>query len=633
MSKIALSLYRDSGKLEDAQLRSVLLFGQFGTKANNDDYMLQRLVFSVMVEAGAERSISEIQQLLTSEGFASDLKNKDIKKIFDQLESDGLIKQQPSGKYLPISERSEGDDFFKQLNHDTDILIDGIYERFLKLEGYSKPTNPQIIKNRIRESLSVYMKLCGLTFFELQKDDTHPKDVLQELIGTNHDNTSIHLVTAIGETLSNHNKQEETVLNQWAKAYVVTQILQLDPTLKQFKQDQLRNKSFVLDTDVVLRSLATHANFSKDYRYVLDYLNRLGCKIYVPSDNFAEAEGCAKEALGIAAEMGEKQLREYDELLLHGSKSNVFIEDYVQQVRNEPDCKNMNFGVYMGNIYHSKSPQVMKKRLADVIGVENVKRELKILPLDHGIEEKLNAVILEKTSSSPKGQERRDSFNAKLARSDTKLYLTLVKCNQQGNPDDEGLLPYKYYLLTQSSRTILAAKEIGIYSEDIICKPQALTAVLNELGEIADSEVSFINLFENPFLVYAADQIWERIKPLIDNGALIYHADIQQLKANVEMRFDGLLTGDGNGFSYEKLKEISKEGFLFPSEILHLKDEVNRLREENAAKDKIIEQRDKEIEKKDNEIGRLKYLNRIKYGAEFVKGGLKGLLRRIKKSS
>lgn len=155
--------------------------------------------------------------------------------------------------------------------------------------------------------------------------------------------------------------------------------------------------------------------------------------------------------------------------------------------------------------------------------------------------------------------------------------------------------------------------------------------MLNELGEIADSEVSFINLFENPFLVYAADQIWERIKPLIDNGALIYHADIQQLKANVEMRFDGLLTGDGNGFSYEKLKEISKVGLLFPSEILRLKDEVNRLREENAVKDRLIEQREEEIKKKKNEIGRLRYLFRLKHGADYVKGSVKGLLRNLRK--
>lgn len=629
MSKIALSLYKDSGKLEDAQLRSVLLFGQFGTKTKNEDYMLQRLVFSVMVEAGEERSVSEITSLLTTEGLASNLKNKDVKKIFDQLEADGLIKPQPTGKYLPISERSEGDAFFNQLNKDTDILIDGIYERFQKLESSAKPTNPQVIKQRIREVLSVYMKLSGLTFFKLQKDDTHPKDALQELLGSNPDSVSLHLVTAIGETLSNYTEHEKTVLNQWAKAYVLTQILQLDPTLKHFKQDQLRNKSFILDTDVVLRSLATHANFSKEYRYILDYLRRLGCSIYVPHDNFVEAEGCAKEAMKIASEMGEGQLRQYDELMMRGSKNNVFIEDFVQQVNNEPDCKNMHFAVYMGNIYHSKSAQVMKKRLAEVIGAENVKREFKILPLDHDIEEKLNAVILEKTSSSPKGQERKDSFNAKIARSDTKLYLTLVKYNQEGNPDDDGLLPYKYYLLTQSTRTIWSAKEIGIYSEDIICKPQALTAVLNELGEISDSDVSFINLFENPFLVYAADQIWERIKPLIESGAPIYYADIQQLKANVEMRFDGLLTGDGTGFSYEKLKEISKEGLIFPSEILKLKEENQQLVQQNEAKDRIIEQKDEEIKKSKNEIGRLKYLYRIKYGKELLKGGWKGLLKKL----
>ena len=77
MSKIALSLYKDSGKLEDAQLRSVLLFGQFGTKTKNEDYMLQRLVFSVMVEAGEERSVSDITSLLTTEGLASNLKNKE----------------------------------------------------------------------------------------------------------------------------------------------------------------------------------------------------------------------------------------------------------------------------------------------------------------------------------------------------------------------------------------------------------------------------------------------------------------------------------------------------------------------------------------------------------------------------
>ena len=629
MSKIALSLYKDSNKLEDAQLRSVLLFGKFGNKMAGEDYMLQRLVFSLMVESGSEKGIDDVRQLLTTEGLASDLRNKDIKKIFEQLESDGLIKIQPSGKYLPITEQKEGETFFEQLNSDTDKLIDGVYNRFLKYHRRGAVINPQGIRSRIREMLSIHMKLSGLSFFDLQKKDKNPKDALQGLIGNNPDETTLHLVTAIGETLKAPTTEEENVLNQWAKAYVVTQILQLDPTLKNFKQDQLRNKSFVLDTDVVLRSLATDANFSKEYRYILDYLSRLGCKIYVPKEVFDEAEGCAKEAINIASQIGEKQLHEYDEMLFRGSRSNVFIEDYVQQIRNESDKRKMPFNVYMGNIFNSRSRQVMKARLAEVIGGENVKRDFEILPLESNVEERLSEVILEKTSSTPKGQERSDRFNEKVARYDTKLYLTLMNYNRQGNPDDEGLLPYKYYLLTHSTRTIWSAKEIGIYTEDIICRPQALTVVLNELGDIADSEISFINLFENPFLVYAADQIWERIQPLIDNGAPIYYADIQQLKVDVNIRFDDMLTGEGKGFDIEKLKEMDKSGLLFPAEMLRITAENERLRRESEEKDAALAQQKEELKKKDKQIGKLKYMNRVHGAKEQAKKNMKNLLKKV----
>lgn len=615
MSKIPLSLYKDSNKLEEAQLRSVLLFGRFGTKVAGEDYMYQRLVFSLMVEAGREMDLSDIQTLFSNGSLSSDLRNKDLKKMFDQLEKDGLIKMQPSGKYLAISEQQEGVSFFEQLDKDTDKLIDGVYHRFLNLHGNTTPVNQQVVKNRIRETLSVYMKLSGLTFFHLQKDDSSPKDALQALIGNNPDAESLHIVTAIGETLSNRNAEEETVLNQWAKAFIVTQILQLDPTLKHFKQDQLRNKTFVLDTDVVLRTLATHADFSKEYREILYYLKKLGCQIIVTNEIFKEAEGHAKEALNLASQIGEKQLRDYDELLLYGTKSNVFIKDYVHQVKNDPDKKDMTFDVYLGNIFNSRSPKVMKTRLAEVIGEDNVKLTLDMQPLEGEVEEKLNALILERTATSPKGQERTDSFNEKVARNDTKLFLTLVNYNHVGSPDEDGLLPYKYYLLTHSTRTILSAKELGIY-EDIICKPQALTVVLNELGDISDDEVNFINLFENPFLVHVADQIWERIKPLIESGAPIYHADIQQLKAKVDLRFDGMLTGDGKAFNIDKLKELEKSGFLFPGELLRVVEENQKLKQNVEVQKLEIEKRDAEIEKKDNHIRRLSYEERVRSGGK-----------------
>lgn len=619
MSKIALSLYKDSDKLMESQLRSVLLFCQFGKKVASEDYMFQRLLFSLMVEVGKEMDIEDVRQVLSSDELYSDLRNKDLKKLFDQLEHNGLIKMQPSRKFLTISEGQEGEEFFRKLKNDTDELIEGIYQRFLKLHGNSTPTNSQLIKNKIREALSVYLKLSGLAIFELQKEDSNPKDALQELLGNNPDSISLHLVTAIGETIANSTDREEAILNQWAKAYVVTQILQLDPTLKHFKQDQLRNKSFVLDTDVVLHSLATNTKFSVEYREILDYLKRLGCKIYVPKDILKEAEGHAKEAIDIVTADGEEQVRQYKDFLLYRPKSNVFIEDFVQQVNNIPNRQQMPFSMYIGNIYNPRSTQVMKTRLANVIGEENVKREFKMLPLEEKLADELNAIILDKTSSSPKGLDRKDSFNEKISRFDTELYLSLVNYNQNGNPDDAGLLPNKFYLLTYSTRTIRAAKELKIYTEDIICKPQALTAVLSDLGEIADSEVSFINLFENPFLVYTAEQVWDRIQPIIDKGALIYFADIQQLKADVDTTFDDILMGEGKGFNYEKLKEIEKSGLRFPSELLRVEEENRKLRQENEDKDKEIEKRDAEIKKKDKIISRMKYEGRIKNGANVKK--------------
>lgn len=614
MSKIALSLYKDSDKLKESQLRSVLLFCQFGKKMDGEDYMFQRLLFSLMVEAGKELDIEDVRQILSSDELYTDLRNKDLKKLFAQLEHNGLIKMQPSGKYLTISEGKEGEEFFKKLTSDTDELIEGILARFQKLQGNSTPINPQLIKNRIREALSVYLKLSGLAIFELQKEDSNPKEALQELLGNNPDSVSIHLVTAIGETIANSTNNEKSILNQWAKAYVVTQILQLDPTLKHFKQDQLRCKSFVLDTDVVLHSLATNAKFSEEYREILDYLKRLGCKIYVPKDILKEAEGHAKEAIDIVTNVGEEQVRQYKDFLIYRPKSNVFIEDFVQQVNNIPEKKKMPFSMYIGNIYNAKSPLVMKTRLANVIGEENVNREFKMQPLEEELADKLNAIILDKTSSSPKGLDRKDSSNEKISRSDTELYLSLVNYNRNGNPDEEGLLPNKYYLLTYSTRTIRAAKELKIYTEDIICKPQALTAVLNDLGEIADTEVNFINLFENPFLVYTAEQVWDRIQPIIDNGALICFADLQQLKADVDITFDDMLMGEGNGFNYDKLREIEKSGLMFPSELLRKEEEIRKLRQDNEKKDREIEKRDAEIKKKDNIIGKMKYEDRIKSG-------------------
>ena len=93
------------------------------------------------------------------------------------------------------------------------------------------------------------------------------------------------------------------------------------------------------------------------------------------------------------------------------------------------------------------------------------------------------------------------------------------------------------------------------------------------------------------------------------------------------MRFDDMLTSDGKGFNIEKLKEMDKNGLKFPSELLRMAAENERLRKESAVKDEEIARRDEEIKKKDKQIGRLKYSQRVN-GLKEMKNDLK---KRLKK--
>lgn len=617
MSKIPLSLYQDVNALEEAQLRSVLLFSEFSKKQEGEEYMLQRLILSIIIEGDGSYDFDRIKTILRT-NFSVGIKQKDISRLVTHLYDDNLLViDSATGNYKAITEESRGREFFEKLNRDTDDLINNIFQRFSTLCPNGTP-NAALIKNTIRNALSVYYKMSGLTFFRLQKKNDNVNNAIQTIFQKLDKTTSNRLITAIGETLNHPTEQQKVVLNQWAKAFVITQVLQLDPTLSQFKQQQLKEKSFVLDTDVVLHTLATHTELSQDYRYCLEYLNKLGCSIYVPSDVLGEVSGCTREALEKAASYSTKQLIELRETLLVSSKSNVFIEDYIRQVLQDEDKRDLNFITYLSNIYREGHPEILTSRLASVIGAENVNRKLPQVVLDESTEEQLKAAIYEITKDTAKGSNRTDHFNAKVSQSDARLYLTLVHLNINGvgHPIDitKGLLPYKFYLLTASRKTIKSAKQLNLYSEDIICSPKALLVVLKELGELQGKDVSIINLFENPFLVHMADQIWSRIEPLLNQGAQLYHADIQQLKVLVEEKFDKLLVSKDPEETARHAQEYSREGFLFTKYIASLGEKNAILSSQLGEKDKVIEAQLLEIERLRKEKAKAKYETRVKSG-------------------
>ena len=617
MSKIPLSLYQDIDALEEAQLRSVLLFGKFGKDQEGEEFMLQRLILSIIIEGDGQYDLDRIKTIL-HENFSVEMKMKEINKHVTSLYNDNmLVLSEDTGNYKAIVEETKGRDFFTKLNQDTDELINDIYLRFSILNPQGIPST-QLVKNTIREALSVYYKMSGLTFFRLQKKSDNVKNAIQTVFQKLDEKTSKRLITAIGETLENPTAKQKAVLEQWARAFVITQLLQLDPTLSQFKQKQLQEKSFVLDTDVVLHALATHTELSQDYRYCLDYINKLGCKIYVPKEIIKEVNGCAEEALEISDKRGREQLIELRETLLTSSKSNVFIEDYIRQILEDPDKHDLNFTTYITNIYRYKHPEIMATRLSGVIGKENINRQLPVVELDEETEQNLQSAILELTMETAKGVNRTESFNVKVAQSDARLYLTLVHLNVNGTDNlvdvTKGLLPYKFYLLTASRRTIKSATQLKLYKENIICSPKALLVALKELGELKGTDISIVNLFENPFLVYMADQIWERIEPILDRGAEFYHADIQQLKVLVDEKFDDLLINKEPEEMARRAQEYKKQGFKFTDHYVILGERNEALTQVVEEKNQIIEAQRQEIERLRKQRAKERYEERVKNG-------------------
>ena len=128
---------------------------------------------------------------------------------------------------------------------------------------------------------------------------------------------------------------------------------------------------------------------------------------------------------------------------------------------------------------------------------------------------------------TPKGKKRKDDENWDVSHLDAVMYMAAVKNNETN--DSLEILSGKTYIITDATRALKAASKLGWNKEDVVCHPSALMAIMMEMGDV-NSEEKIINLFDNPFLVYVADCIWETVEPLLKKGAVIRYRGFDKLK-------------------------------------------------------------------------------------------------------
>lgn len=575
-------------------LRSILLFNR--TQISKGDIVL-KTVLAIIAYGKGEYDIDKIRTELKKR-FGIVYTDDEVRSYVRKLLAKRLVSID-NDKYSLNDGSGKGSVVIEQIEKDTELLITNVINRVTKFSRQSISSDEnRICRINIRRALAEYYQMYGYAFLNLKKEAK--KEEKEESVSIAKkglsDTLGKSLIGALGDLLNNPSESERKTLMEWAKAFVTMQIMNLDPHLRDFKTTKIKDKSFILDTDVLLNALTANARYSKPYREMIKALGSAGCKIIIPQNIIDEVKDHL-DAADKRYNSDGSQWRDFTDELLEDKVANVFIEDYVKTLRVDERKRDMTFRVYLRNFYDKNEPSLLMSNIKKALG----SREPEIIFLDNldsELQKKLKEKVQEYTVNSIKGSRRTEDENERIAETDAALYLDILQRNKDHKGNDSPLSK-KCYLLTKTQKVEKCAKELGIYEKNVVCDPSALITILQETGVLSNVEVDYINLFENPFLTFVAQEVWGEIKPLLDAGASIKHQDLERLRIDSDARIDRILTCNSQEEKIQEAKRLLERGYFLGNDIAKLAEE-KKLAEDDSLK------KDKEIERLKAELKRLK---------------------------
>lgn len=578
-SVIKYNLYKDSSELEATRLRSILLFNGKVTKQKRKDIMSKAVLSLILAGNGTATKNTILQQLFEQFHVTYHLAelNEHIKALYSAKLIESL--EEP----FVVIDKVKGKDFFQQLDNETESFVESII--FKAQAIYGEIHQRELVKDTIQKALSVYFGMYGYTFFGPQKkEEASVKNAAVGIVQNDIKDTRLSesVIRALADVIENPDELQAEVLKKWARAFVALETMSIDPLLNNLKSKNLKEKEFIIDTDVALHCLATKSRFSEDYRQMIERMRGIGCRMYIVPDVVTEIRkhiDAAKKQYNFY----KTRLLEFPDDMLEQKIGNVFIDDYVHLNRNASD--KTPFKYYIEEFYDPEYPESQKLlngKIESVFGANVIDEPYEVNTTDVKFLT-LESEVYKLTKQTPKAQKRTDEENHDVSHLDTYLYMAASKNNE--STDSLEMLAGKTYILTDSTRALRAASNLGWQKEEVICHPNALMAILMEIGDVKSKEM-IVNLFENPFLVHVADNIWDEVEPLLDKGATIQYKSFEKLKVDVDKRLDKVLTEEMP--EDERRNALNELGVYLPDMVEEGKQreasqqvEINKLREEN----------------------------------------------------
>lgn len=503
--------------------------------------------------------------------FGRILDESQVRASLERLKKDNLINCSEEKYTASKSAKSGMLEGVSHLEQRTNALISDVIIRVRELaDGIPLSEGDEgLMWNNIQKTLNLFFKYYGQDL-AVSEDSIVPSMVRQkELVSllTNGFQPELGecLVYGLGEILGKPTDEQFLTVLLWARAYIGTQLMRLDPMLAGFQKKTFADKIYILDTDFVLNCMVKYGTYSEIYFILLKELLNNGCKVYIPRSVIEEVVVHASFARR-NYNYFRNTFTSIDEVVVYEKLSNVFVIDYyIGVLRNNQDYSVESFSTYMQNVYEPDDPygfmiEVMEERLPKgiVIGDDDFISNVNVNESDC---EGLTQLIYEETLKTPKAAYRTSEENWRIAKTDAKLYLMARELNECVLETNKKILPGNAYLVTNSSRALRCAKDLRLYSS-VISKPKVLVALLSEIGLFDSSNKAIINLLGNPFLAEAVNQSWDGIKLLIDAGVDLRGKELPRLKRDLKKEIHNLMTQEdvfSNECDYDESNKVMEK--------------------------------------------------------------------------
>ncbi len=589
--------FLDDKNIEGALIKTCILFEKKEVHNKKDALFLKMITSLIM--CGKANTVAEIADYLKTKSHNIEFDKSKIEATIKELVKKQFIEFKDDVLQLTSKTKNEITEYVKENTDQMDNLVERIFETVRK-QYTSVIHNEAQVRLNIKDCLNYYFEVESLSFFDLDNSkNIRNFEQLNKIASSNLSESNKELtqaiVYAIGCMLQQPTQEDSKVLETLSKLAITSQIMGQDPLLSSFKATVLKNKSFILDTEVMLHLITNNTRYSEQYKLLVQKLLDCQCRLYVPEEVVYElydhAEAASKRY------HFRSNLMASDDPIVVDQLKNIFLEDFYYLIRSE-NGKGVSWSNYIRNyIDKSVGATLIYGQLHDLLDPRIKVAKLPDSQINENELHELSELSYRYTIASEKAVTRGDEKNWQVGNADALLYLTARYLNQQKTSNEKSsfsILGKNCYILSTNTRIHQCAKELGL-AEQVLCKPNAILAYLAETGILSAEDIKISSLFDNLFLMSIANDVWPEIEKLLKVGFDFKGVSYVALKNDLGKVLDDLLTKDDSDDYSEEMKRIKELGYNFLPKI-------DSVVEENIENSKRIESLERELEELRNRL-------------------------------